>query len=73
MVGALQTPGRMGLESELRKMCLLQGDDQHLDTVKNEWWSPMPFGRRDEKKVSPLRRLDIDVEALVEEETKKAA
>lgn len=72
MVGGLQTLERMGLESELRKMCLLQGDDQHLDTVKDEWWSPMPFGRRDEKK-GTLRRLDFSLSELVEEETKQAA
>jgi hypothetical protein len=50
----------------------MQGDDQHLDTVKDEWWSPMPFGRRNETK-SPLRRLDFKLSERVEEETKQAA
>ncbi len=72
MVGGLQTLARMGLESELRKLCAMQGDDQHLDTVKDEWWSPMPFGRRNETK-SPLRRLDFKLSERVEEETKQAA
>ena len=71
-LGALVGPG-MGLESELRKMCLMQGDDQHLESVKDEWWSPMPFGRRGEAKVSSLRRVDFNLRELVEEETKKAA